>query len=117
MSDHTHDSGEEHIGHVLPLSLLVKVFGGLVLLTALTVFTGTMNLHGWDLPVAMVIATSKASLVCLFFMHLKYDKPFIGMIFLLSVLFVGLFLAFVGYDAGQYQDNIKAYTIEHIGGE
>jgi hypothetical protein len=36
---------------------------------------------------------------------------------LLSVLFVGLFLAFVGYDAGQYQDDIKAYTIEHIGGE
>ena len=117
MSDHTHDSGEEHIGHVLPLSLLVKVFGGLVLLTALTVYTGTMNLHGFDLPVAMVIATCKASLVCLFFMHLKYDKPFIGMIFLLSVLFVGLFLAFVTHDSGQYQGDIKAYTTEHLGGE
>jgi cytochrome c oxidase subunit IV len=115
MSDHTHDSGEEHIGHVLPLSLLLKVFGGLVALTALTVYTGAMDLHGFDLPVAMLIATAKATLVCLFFMHLKYDKPFLGMIFLLSVLFVGLFLAFVSYDSGQYQDLIRTYATDHIG--
>jgi cytochrome c oxidase subunit 4 len=114
MSDHTHDSGEEHIGHVLPLSLLVKVFVGLVMLTGLTVYTGTMDLHGFDLPVAMLIATCKATLVCLFFMHLKYDKPFLGLIFLLSVLFVGLFLAFVTHDSGQYQDNIKTFTSEHL---
>lgn len=116
MSDHTHDSAEEHMGHVLPLSLLLKVFGALVALTGLTVYTGTMNLHGFDLPVAMIIATCKASLVCLFFMHLKYDKPFLGLIFLLSVLFVGLFLAFVTYDSGQYQDNITTFTSEHIPG-
>mgnify|MGYP002639601085 CR=1 FL=1 len=116
MSDHTHDSDEEHMGHVLPLSLLLKVFGALVLLTGLTVYTGTMNLHGFDLPIAMVIATCKASLVCLFFMHLKYDKPFLGLIFLLSVLFVGLFLAFVTYDSGQYQGDITAFTSEHIPG-
>jgi cytochrome c oxidase subunit 4 len=113
MSDHTHDSAEEHMGHVLPLSLLVKVFGALVLLTGLTVLTGTMDLYGYDLQIAMVIATCKASLVCLFFMHLKYDKPFLGLIFLLSVLFVGLFLAFVTHDSGQYQGDIRAYTSEH----
>jgi cytochrome c oxidase subunit 4 len=114
MSASLHDSGQEHIGHVLPLALLLKVFGGLVLLTALTVYTGTMDLHGFDLTVALVIATCKATLVCLFFMHLKYDKPFIGMIFLLSILFVGLFLAFVTYDTGQYQGDVEAFTSERL---
>ena len=114
MSDHTHDSGEEHMGHVLSLSLLLKVFVALLALTALTVYTGTLSLHGFDLPLALVIATTKASLVCLYFMHLRYDKPFLGFIFLLSVLFVGLFLAFVSYDRGQYQGDIQTYVADQV---
>ncbi|MBC8370794.1 MAG: cytochrome C oxidase subunit IV family protein [Planctomycetes bacterium] len=106
MSDHSHDS-EGHIGHVLPLSLLLKVFGALVALTILTVITGKADFHGADLAIAMVIATCKASLVCFFFMHLKYDRPFHGLIFLFSVMFVGLFLAFVTLDTEEYQEDIR----------
>jgi cytochrome c oxidase subunit 4 len=105
MSDNSHDS--EQIGHVLPLSLLLKVFGGLVCLTILTVITGQANFHGADLAIAMVIATCKATLVCLFFMHLKYDRPFHGLIFIFSVMCVGLFLAFVTLDSEEYQDDVR----------
>ena len=104
MSEHSHES---HIGHVLPLSLLVKVFGALVFLTIVTVITGQMELWGIDLALAMVIATTKASLVCLFFMHLKYDKPFHGLILLFSVLIVGIFLVFTALDLSEYQGDIK----------
>jgi len=103
---HGHDDGEVHV-HVLSVGLLAKVFGALVVLTGLTVLTGTQDLHGFDLAVALLIATTKASLVCLFFMHLKYDKPFHGMIFLFSVMFVGLFLAFVSLDKGQYEGDAR----------
>jgi cytochrome c oxidase subunit 4 len=113
MSDHSHDS-EGHIGHVLPLSLLLKVFGALVALTILTVMTGKADLHGADLAVAMIIATCKASLVCLFFMHLKYDRPFHGLIFLFSVMFVGLFLVFVTLDSEEYQGDIKDYKANEV---
>ena len=113
MSDSSHDS-EGHIGHVLPLSLLIKVFGCLVLLTILTVITGQASLYGADLAVAMIIATCKASLVCLFFMHLKYDRPFHGMIFLFSVMCVGIFLAFVALDAESYQEHIKDFKANEI---
>lgn len=105
MSDHDSDT---HLGHVLPLGLLLKVFFALVGLTFLTVLTGKMDLFGMDLAIAMVIATCKASLVCLIFMHLKYDKPFHGMIFLFSVLLVGLFLAFLTLDTKQYQADVRA---------
>ncbi len=108
-----HDS-ESHLGHVLPLGLLLKVFFGLVALTVLTVWTGSMDLHGFDLSVALIIATCKASLVCLFFMHLKYDRPFNGMIFLFSVLMVGLFLAFLALDTHQYQGQIKAKMADDL---
>jgi len=104
MSEH---SQESHIGHVLPLSLLVKVFGALVFLTIVTVITGQMELWGIDLALAMVIATMKASLVCLFFMHLKYDRPFHGLILVFSVLIVGIFLAFTTLDLSEYQGDIK----------
>ena len=105
MSDHDSDT---HLGHVLPLSLLLKVFFALVGLTILTVVTGKMELFGMDLAIAMIIATCKASLVCLIFMHLKYDKPFHGMIFLFSVLCVGLFLAFLTLDTKEYQADVRA---------
>lgn len=111
MSDHDTDT---HLGHVLPLSLLLKVFFALVGLTILTVITGQMELWGMDLGIAMVIATCKASLVCLIFMHLKYDKPFHGMIFLFSVLFVGLFLAFLTLDTKEYQDEVRAHKANEI---
>ena len=116
MSDSSHDS-EGHSGHVLPLSILIKVFSCLVALTILTVITGKADLHGADLAVAMIIATCKASLVCLFFMHLKYDRPFHGMIFLFSVMCVGIFLAFVALDAESYQEHIKDYKANEVAGQ
>ena len=112
-----HDDGEVHV-HALSVGLLLKVFLSLAALTVLTVLTGKADLHGLDLGVALIIATVKASLVCLFFMHLKYDKPFHGMIFLFSVMFVGLFLAFVSLDKGQYEKDARARVAdEHIAAE
>lgn len=103
--DHELPPDEVHI-HALSVGLLLKVFFALVGLTVLTVITGNMSLWGMDLAIALVIATCKASLVCLFFMHLKYDRPFHGLIFLFSVMFVGLFLAFVALDKGEYEGDI-----------
>ena len=39
------------------------------------------------------IATIKATLIAVYFMHLRYDKPFNTIVFVSSLLFVGLFLA------------------------
>ncbi len=107
--DHAHD---DHQGHVLPAKMLVGTFVALLALTALTVVTGKMSLFGLDLAVAMIIATVKASLVALIFMHLKWDRPFNGLIFLISVLFVGMFLAFVITDSGEYQTDIKKFQAD-----
>ncbi len=112
----THDTthADDHgLGHVLPPKLLVGTFVALLVLTVLTVVTGKMNLFGFDLAVAMVIATVKASLVAMIFMHLRWDRPFNGLVFLISILFVGMFLAFAVVDVGAYQVDIKNYQIEN----
>ncbi len=106
---HGHQAGHGSAPHVLSLRLLGTVLLILFALTGLTVYTGKRDLHGLDLGIAMIIATVKASLVCLIFMHLKWDRRFNGMIFLFSVMLVGLFLAFTTLDLGQYQANVAAY--------
>ena len=39
------------------------------------------------------IASVKATLVAAYFMHLRYDKSFHGLVFISSLLFAALFLA------------------------
>lgn len=112
MTAHAHDSHDDHhgLGHVLPVKLLAGVLGALLFLTVLTVITGTTYLFGFDLAVAMIIATVKATLVCVIFMHLKWDKGFHAFAFLGSVLFVGVFLAYTLTDTKQYQGDVRNYT-------
>ena len=58
------------------------------------------NIH---LAVAMAIAVLKASLVILFFMHLKYDRLFHTVIFISAICAASLFVGFTLMDTGQYQ--------------
>jgi cytochrome c oxidase subunit 4 len=106
MSD-THD---ETIGgihaHVMPVPVLLGVWAALMVLTVFTVAMSDFDLGFVDLWIAMGVATVKASLVGLFFMHLRYDKPFNAMVFLSSVAFVGLFIIASMTDTAQYQNLI-----------
>ena len=58
-----------------------------------------------NLAVAMFIAVIKATLVILFFMHLKYDKIFHSVVFLSAILAASLFVGFTLMDSGQYQQS------------
>jgi hypothetical protein len=63
-----------------------------------------IDLGAANVIIAMAIATTKASLVCLYFMHLKYDKKFNSIAFLSSLIFLGLFLAFTLLDINTRED-------------
>jgi len=54
-----------------------------------------------NLVVAVVIASMKASLVLLFFMHLRYDNKFHGVILIVSMLFIGIFFAYTMNDTNR----------------
>ena len=64
----------EHVEHHLPKNLYFVIFGALMVLTALTVGLAFVNLGQLNIVVALAVAIVKASLVVLFFMHLKYES-------------------------------------------
>ncbi|MEM9383112.1 MAG: cytochrome C oxidase subunit IV family protein, partial [Planctomycetota bacterium] len=72
------------------------------------------ELGAFDLPVAMGIATVKAMLVMMIFMHLGFDKGFHSLLIFSSFLFVFLFISFVLMDRGQYQGTLNEKEREMI---
>ena len=60
---------EEHASHSIGFSLAIGI--GLLILTATTVGAAFVNLGPFNPIVALLIATIKATLVVLFFMHVK----------------------------------------------
>lgn len=86
---------EEYHEHHIPMSRYVAVFVALLVLTALTVWTGTMELGAASLPIALVIATTKGLLVALYFMHLADAEGMSRVTLGISVFFVVLIIMFV----------------------
>jgi cytochrome c oxidase subunit 4 len=91
-----HMQEEHHSG----VGRYIVVFVALLVLTLLTVFTGRMHLPNWGLALALLIATTKGSLVALYFMHLTDHKGANRLVFGVSILFVLLLLFFPLADLG-----------------
>jgi cytochrome c oxidase subunit 4 len=99
----------EQLAHILPVPLLLGVFVALVILTVATVAATWVDLGRWNLHLAMTIAMVKGTLVALYFMHLRYDKPFHALIFITALVFLALFLSGTLVDTLQYQPDIRNY--------
>lgn len=89
---------DEGVAHIVPLWVLLAVWAGLLALTYLTVMATYVDLGKLNLWIAMIIATVKASLVALYFMHLRYDHPLYGLILIAALLFIALFIGLVLVD-------------------
>jgi cytochrome c oxidase subunit 4 len=71
----------------------VVVWFLLLSLTAVTVLVSFMNLGVFNAVAALVIASVKASLVALYFMHLRYEKELVWAFALFPIGFLALILA------------------------
>jgi len=105
--------GHGHMGHVSTPQSLLAVFGALLVLTVITVWVSRGPIDfGWiSLFVALVVATIKAMLVMLFFMHLSHDKKFNMLLFFSAYGFLALFLFFALLDSGQYQRDVTDWKL------
>lgn len=69
------------------------VWAALLVLTVVTYFASRVHLPGgWHVTVALVIAATKGSLVALFFMHLWDQQGANRLVFVTSLVFVGLLI-------------------------
>jgi len=87
---------EKEAPYRVPPRTYVLVWGGLMLLTGVTVSVAGMDLGRIGVAVALLIAAFKSGLVLNYFMHLKYEKGLwlfklmVPGILVILVLFIGL---------------------------
>jgi cytochrome c oxidase subunit 4 len=91
--DHGHDDGAVH-AHISSVKFYIGILAALMVFTLLTVGVASIELGKLNLVVAVVIASMKATLVVLFFMHLKYDNKFNATMLVCGLLFIGVFFAY-----------------------
>ena len=122
MSTPAHTHSTEHDGdhagdgavhpHIVPPSVLLGVYGILVVLTVATVAIthfdlDKLNLGKLNILAALAIAFVKAAFVVLYFMHLRYDTPFNAVVLLSALFFVAVFLGFAMMDTSEYKPNYE----------
>jgi cytochrome c oxidase subunit IV len=79
--------------HVSPLSTYLSIFAALMVLSAITVGAAFVDLGSLNPIVALAIAGLKATLVILYFMHVKYSSRLTKLTVVLSMFFVAILFA------------------------
>ena len=97
---------QTHTNHILPLRVYLTVAGALFILTGITVLVSFYHFGELNIIIALAIAAFKGSLVALYFMHLKYDNKLYMTIFVLSLIFLSIFLGFTMLDTS-YRGEIE----------
>ena len=86
------------MSHVAPKSQLFAVFAALMVLTVATVLVSRLNLGYFNLPVAMAVAVTKALLVILIFMEVKYSPRLVQVTAAIGFLFLGIMILYTMTD-------------------
>ena len=79
-------------GHVSPIRTYVTIFAALMVLTLVTVLAAYVNLGAFNPVVAMALAIFKATLVVLYFMHVKYSSRLTKLVVLTGIFFLVILL-------------------------
>ncbi len=93
--------------HVAPAWIMYATFTGLILLTIATVGARQFDMGNLNIWIALILAAVKSILVALFFMHLWWDRQFNQLVVVISLLFLGVFIAAAITDTDQYQPTMQ----------
>jgi len=94
--DPLHGQHEEH--HIISYSLNTKILIALLFLTGVTVGAAQIDFGYLNVVVAMSIATTKALLVVLYFMHLRYEKAYLGFMVFIAFFMLAIAIGFTFFD-------------------
>lgn len=88
----------QHDTHIQSYKTLLYTLLSLILLTVITVAVAQWDLGIFNVPTALMIASVKASLVLLIFMHLKYEGAVLQYSFLITIFFLVIMITFTFWD-------------------
>lgn len=83
---------EQHQHHVVPVRVYIVIFLSLMVLTTLTVLASFKNFGPGNTVIAVSIAMIKASLVVLYFMHVRYNDNIVRIAVFAGFLWLGVLI-------------------------
>ena len=111
MSDSHGHSHEHELGHVVPTSVFFKVLIVLLILTVATVAAAQIDMGKWNILGALVIASIKASLVILIFMHGKYENKIVSTYIVIPFILLAIMIGGIFTD-DPFRDRLTPFTVE-----
>ncbi len=87
---------EKHI--VVSTKTFVLIWLALLVLTGVTIKAAQMRMGEWSILANLLIASTKASLVLWFFMHLKYEKMVFKLLFLIPIATITIIIGLTFFD-------------------
>lgn len=80
--------------HVVSRKIYFAIFGALMVMTGVTVWVASLDLGRWNAIVALSIAVVKATLVVLYFMHVRYSSKLTWVFICAGVIWLIILFAF-----------------------
>jgi len=84
--------------HVVPVRIYLTIFAVLLVLTAVTVIVSGIDLGRMNTVVALAIAVTKALLVILYFMHVRYSTRLTWLVLSAGFVWLGILILFTMSD-------------------
>jgi cytochrome c oxidase subunit IV len=84
--------------HIVSRGIYYAVFAALIVMTTITVLVARIDLGPMNAVVALAIAVFKATLVVLFFMHVRYSSRLTRVVVASGVLWLVIMIAFMMSD-------------------
>jgi len=90
---------EEKHQHIVPYRLYFIILIALLILTFSSIWVTSIELAEYTVAAALIFAVIKSFLVLTYFMHLKYDKPYIRAMvgFVFAIFLVVIIITFLDY--------------------
>ena len=88
------EASEHHADdvHIVPDRTQFNVWVALIILTAITVTASVKYPGQIGIGVAMVVTPLKATLILMYFMHLKYERPVFVIMFLVAIAILAVIM-------------------------
>ncbi len=84
--------------HAAKPRTFIAVWIALITLTGVTIEAAHLQMGKWSMLANILIASTKASLVLWFFMHLKYERKFFKMLFLVPIATITIIIGLTFFD-------------------
>ena len=83
----------EHSEHVVSPVIYIVIFSALLVGTGLTVWAAFQNFGQFNIVIALAIASVKATLVVLYFMHARYSPKRTQLVIISAIFWLAIMLA------------------------